>query len=105
MPDQESELQKQLAECTLQKSYMFSVACVCLAIPVSLRLKSYNPLAIGVLAGTMLDLLNGRSCLSAWATTKHSFSITGTSTFTGYNSCTEERQALEAYQRALREQK
>jgi hypothetical protein len=59
MSDQEIELQRQLAECTLQKSYLYSVGCVLVSIPVSLRLKSYNPLAIGVLTGTMLDLLNG----------------------------------------------
>ena len=57
--EREKELQKALAECVLDSSWLCTVVGVALSIPVSVRLKSYNPLVYLGLTGTLFDLLNG----------------------------------------------
>lgn len=57
--DREKELQQALAGCVLDSSWFYCVAGVGLAIPIGVRLKSYNPLVYLGLSGTLLDLLNG----------------------------------------------
>ena len=56
---EEEELQRQLAECTLNKSWVFSVVGLAISVPLGLKFKSYNPVVYCGLTGTMLDLLNG----------------------------------------------
>lgn len=57
--DREKELQQALAGCVLDSSWFYCVAGVALAIPIGVRLNSYNPLVYLGLSGTLLDLLNG----------------------------------------------
>jgi hypothetical protein len=56
---EEDELQRDLAECTLNGSWLFTLAGVALSVPLSLRFKSYNPVVYCGLTGTMLDLVTG----------------------------------------------
>jgi hypothetical protein len=56
---EESELQEQLADCMLNKSWLFTIISLAASVPLSLRSKSYNPVVYCGLSGTMLDLLNG----------------------------------------------
>lgn len=62
---EEDLLQRELAECTINKSWLFTVASVALSVPLSLRFKSYNPVVYCGLTGTMLDLVNGERVLRA----------------------------------------
>jgi hypothetical protein len=61
---------QELASCVLSSSYKYCLGAVALAVPIGVVTKSYSPLAYAGLGGTALDLLNG------------------------YNSCTEQREAL-----------
>ena len=57
--DEEKYLRDQLGECYISQSWMFSVAGVLIAIPLCVKLRSYNPLVYSALGGTLADLLAG----------------------------------------------
>jgi hypothetical protein len=59
-PEEELDLQEQLATCMLNKSWLFTCISLIVSIPLSLRSKTYNPVVYCGLSGTMLDLLNGK---------------------------------------------
>ena len=66
-----------LAECILDSSFKYCTLGIALAVPVGVKLKSYNPLVYLGLAGTLGDFLEG------------------------YHNCHEQRQALEQCQKEL----
>ncbi|KAL4458277.1 hypothetical protein ABPG75_013142 [Micractinium tetrahymenae] len=72
----EHELQRELSDCVLGSSWFYCVAGVALAVPIGVRRKSYMPVVVLGLAGTMLDILNG------------------------YDKCKDQRAALESYLRS-----
>jgi hypothetical protein len=57
----ESELRAALGECVMRSSWFYCVAGVILAIPLSVKLKTYSPVVYLGLGGTAVDLINGIS--------------------------------------------
>ena len=66
-----------LSECVLSSSFKYCTLGIALAVPVGVRLKSYNPLVYFGLAGTLGDFLEG------------------------YHTCEDQRLALEQCQKEL----
>ena len=70
----DDELQKArsaLAECVIDSSYKYCTLGIALAVPIGVKLKSYNPLVYLGVSGTLADFLEG------------------------YNNCQEQREAYE----------
>lgn len=60
--DDNGELSKAraaLAECVISSSYKYCTLGIALAVPLGVRLKSYNPLVYFGVAGTLGDYLEG----------------------------------------------
>ena len=63
-----ADARAELAACVLNSSWLGSVGGVALAIPLCLRRKSYTPLLLGILGGTVMDMFIGlRRCGEASA--------------------------------------
>jgi hypothetical protein len=101
----EKDLQDQLAQCYLNHSWRFCILGLALAVPLGVRLKSYNYIAYFGLGGTALDLLNGKILDAVptilprplWkAQAERQLPVAG------YNKCEPERRALQDCQNRLK---
>ena len=70
-----------LSECVLSSSFKYCTLGIALAVPVGVRLKSYNPLVYFGIAGTLGDFLEG------------------------YHTCQDQRLALEKCQKEMAKSK
>mmetsp|Transcript_29144 Transcript_29144/g.82168 ORF Transcript_29144/g.82168 Transcript_29144/m.82168 type:complete len:85 (-) Transcript_29144:142-396(-) len=56
-----SKARTALAECVLNSSYKYCTLGIALAVPIGVKLKSYNPLVYLGISGTLADFLEGYS--------------------------------------------
>ncbi|KAK3256196.1 hypothetical protein CYMTET_34644 [Cymbomonas tetramitiformis] len=61
---EEEKRRTDLEECINQNSWLFSAVGAAIAVPVGVHFKTYHPLAIAVIGGTLLDFLRGKHACS-----------------------------------------
>lgn len=71
-------LEQELGDCIAQNSYICSIAACAIAVPASIRLKSYTPLVFAIVGGTLSDMAYGelrKKCSSNHYSAREIFSF------------------------------